>query len=704
MLIKESLSVNNREYSIESGLWAKQAGGTAILRWGDIVIMANATAAKEAREGVDFFPLTIEYREKFYSVGSIPGGFIKREARPSDKEILISRVTDRPIRPLFPKEYVNELQIFITLLSCNKIDSGDVHAITAASAALMASEVPFQGPVAGVRVCRVDGQFEVFTDLERQGQADINVALAGTYDAVTMIEGHAKEVGEEDMLAAVDFGHAKIKELCEMQNKFAEKVGKEKIVVPPKEVNEELKKKVYNIAFDSLKAANDYVDKKARSEKISAAKDEAMKKIIVDLESIEDEEEREKQTGEVKSFLSDIEVEIVRDQIFNDHVRADGRKLDEIRDISVEVGVLPSTHGSAVFTRGETQALGVATLGTENDAQSVDDVNGQSSKRFYLHYNFLPFCVGEVRRYGGVGRREVGHGRLAESALMNMVPDAKKFPYVIRMVSEILESNGSSSMASVCVGSLAMMDAGVPIERAVAGIAMGLITKGDQYAVLSDIAGLEDHFGDMDFKVAGTEKGITAFQLDLKIQGLKPEIMQKALAQAKDGRMHILSKMGEALNSAREDISPNAPRITTLKIDKEKIGELIGPGGKNIKSIIERTGVDISVGEEGDVSIASNDAAAAAAAVELIESQFAEVEVNKVYKGIVKKITDFGAFIEVFPGKDGLCHISKLSHKRVVRVEDAVSEGDEVEVKILAVDRQGRISLSMKDVEPVEVS
>ena len=704
MLIKESLSINDREYSVESGVWAKQAGGTSILRWGDTVIMANATAAKEAREGVDFFPLTIEYREKFYSVGSIPGGFIKREGRPSDKEILISRVTDRPIRPLFPKEYVNELQIFITLLSGNKIDSGDVHAITAASAALMASEVPFQGPVAGVRVCRVDGQFEVFTDLERQGKADINVVLAGTYDAVTMIEGHAKEVGEEDMLAAVDFGHAKIKELCEMQKKFAEKVGKEKIVVPPKEVNEELKKKVYDIAFDSLKAANDYADKKARSEKIRAAKDEAIEKIIVDLESVEDEQEREKQTGEAKSFLSDIEVEIVRDQIFNDNVRADGRKLDEIRDISVEVGVLPSTHGSAVFTRGETQALGVATLGTENDAQSVDDVNGQGSKRFYLHYNFLPFCVGEVRRYGGVGRREVGHGRLAESALMNMVPDAQKFPYVIRMVSEILESNGSSSMASVCVGSLAMMDAGVPIERAVAGIAMGLITKGDQYAVLSDIAGLEDHFGDMDFKVAGTEKGITAFQLDLKIQGLKPEIMQKALAQAKDGRMHILSKMGEALNSAREDLSPNAPRITTLKIDKDKIGELIGPGGKNIKSIIERTGVDISVGEEGDVSIASNDAAAAAAAVELIESQFAEVEVNKIYKGIVKKITDFGAFIEVLPGKDGLCHISKLSHKRVVRVEDAVSEGDEVEVKILAVDRQGRISLSMKDVEPVEIS
>lgn len=704
MLIKESLSINDREYSVESGVWARQAGGTAILRWGDTVIMANATAAKEAREGVDFFPLTIEYREKFYSVGSIPGGFIKREGRPSDKEILISRVTDRPIRPLFPKEYVNELQIFITLLSGNKINSGDVHAITAASAALMASEVPFQGPVAGVRVCRVDGQFEVFTDLERQGKADINVALAGTYDAVTMIEGHAKEVGEEDMLAAVDFGHAKIKELCEMQKKFAEKVGKEKIVVPPKEVNEELKKKVYDIAFDSLKAANDYADKKARSEKIRAAKDEAIEKIIVDLESVEDEKEREKQTGEAKSFLSDIEVEIVRDQIFNDNVRADGRKLDEIRDISVEVGVLPSTHGSAVFTRGETQALGVATLGTENDAQSVDDVNGQGSKRFYLHYNFLPFCVGEVRRYGGVGRREVGHGRLAESALMNMVPDAQKFPYVIRMVSEILESNGSSSMASVCVGSLAMMDAGVPIERAVAGIAMGLITKGDQYAVLSDIAGLEDHFGDMDFKVAGTEKGITAFQLDLKIQGLKPEIMQKALAQAKDGRMHILSKMGEALNSARENLSPNAPRITTLKIDKDKIGELIGPGGKNIKSIIERTGVDISVGEEGDVSIASNDAAAAVAAVELIESQFAEVEVNKIYKGIVKKITDFGAFIEVLPGKDGLCHISKLSHKRVVRVEDAVSEGDEVEVKILAVDRQGRISLSMKDVEPVEIS
>ncbi len=697
MFVKESLNINGQEYSLETGKWAKQAGGTVILRWGKIVLMANATAAHEAREGQDFFPLTIDYREKFYAAGQIPGGFIKREGRPSDKETLVARVTDRPIRPLFSKEYKNELQIFMTLLSTDGKQPADAHSITAASAALMISDIPFQGPAAGVRVARINGEFSLFGSNEELAEADINLSLAGTKDAVTMIEGHAKEASEEDMLAAVKFGHEEIKKLCDLQIKMAEQIAPEKQVVEEKEVNEALKKQVNDWFFDQLKEASNTKNKAERSDKIHEVREALAEKLAAENSDLE-EDDFNKLKNEANGFFYDMEIDIVRDQIFKDGVRADGRKLDEVRAIDIEVGVLPGVHGSAIFTRGETQSLGVTTLGTESDAQGVDDVEGNRNKRFYLHYNFLPFCVGEVRRYGGAGRREIGHGRLAESALAPVVPDSEDFPYVIRCVSEILESNGSSSMASVCSGSLSMMSAGVPIKGAVAGIAMGLITEGDDYAILSDIAGLEDHFGDMDFKLAGTEKGITAFQLDLKIQGISYEIMEKAMAQAKAGRMHILSKMNEVLAKPGE-LPDNAPRITTLKIDKDRIGELIGPGGKNIKRIIELTGVGINVDDEGVVSISSNEQEAAAAAVKMIEDQFAELEMHRTYPGKVKKITDFGAFVEVLPGKEGLVHISKISKDRVKSVSDVLSEGDEVHVKVIAIDRQGRVSLSMKDAE-----
>lgn len=700
-MFSNSIEVQGVSYSLESGKWAKQANGSVILRWGKLMLMANATAAKKAMEGVDFFPLTVDYREKFYASGHIPGGFFKREGRPTDKEVLTSRLTDRPLRPLFPSTYFNEVQIFVTLLSSNGKQSGDVHSITAASAALIISDIPFHEPVAGVRVSRVDGNFILFPTLEQQAKADLNLALAGSAQAVTMIEGSAQEVSEEDMLAAVKVGHQEIQRLCALQLDLQKQVGKEKAEVPPAADLSAMKGRVRALAFEKVKEANSGTDKKTRQDNINAVAEETLQTIQKELaEQGKSAEEIQTSVKQSKALLEEMEVEVVRDQIFHQGIRADRRKLNEVRPISIEVGVLPGAHGSAVFTRGETQSLGVVTLGTGNDAQSVDDIEGESKKNFYLHYNFPPFSVGEVRRYGGPGRREIGHGKLAENAISAVIPAQEKFPYVIRVVSEILESNGSSSMATVCSASLSLMDAGVPIPKSVAGIAMGLITNGEQFAVLSDIAGLEDHFGDMDFKVAGSKDGITAFQMDLKINGISYEIMEKALAQAKEGRMHILGIMEQSIQHSREDLSPNAPRITTLQIDKERIGELIGPGGKNIRSIIEKTGVDINVNDEGIVTIASSDQAAAQAAEDLINGQFAEPELNAIYDGVVKKIADFGAFIEILPGREGLCHISKLSHRRVNHVRDVLSEGDKVRVKLIAIDsRQGKLSLSLKDVD-----
>ncbi|MDH5720021.1 MAG: polyribonucleotide nucleotidyltransferase [Spirochaetia bacterium] len=698
MLHSENIKIRDKDYILETGAWARQANGSVVIRWGKITLIANATAAKDANPDAGFFPLTVDYREKFYASGQIPGGYFKREARPTEKEILTSRLTDRPLRPLFPKSYYNEVQIFITLLSSDGQQSADVHAITAASAALMVSDIPFAAPAAGVRVGLINGNFILFPDKNEMQESKLNLILAGTEEAVTMIEGYSHELDEKTMLDAIKFGHTEIKRICECQNQLREKAGKIKNEFAEQEENVELKNKIREMAFNSLVEANKSGDKQTRQSNLNDVNASTIEKLETEYkaESL-DEKEISSKIKEARAILEDLEVEIVRNQIFNEAIRADGRKLDEIRPISIEVGVLPGTHGSSIFTRGETQSLGVVTLGTENDAQFKDDVEGETISQFYLHYNFLPFSVGEVRRYGGPGRREIGHGKLAENALTNIIPSQSEFPYVMRIVSEIFESNGSSSMATVCSGSLALMDAGVPIKGAVAGIAMGLITQDDKYAVLSDIAGLEDHFGDMDFKVAGTSNGITAFQMDLKLTGISYEIMEKALEQAKTGRMHILGRMNEVLSAPRSELSENAPRITTLQIDKERIGELIGPGGKNIRSIIEKSGAEINVNDDGVVSIASTSSKAADIAREMIEGQFAEAEINKIYEGTVKKIVDFGAFIEILPGKDGLCHISKISTTRVSSVEEALKEGDVVKVKVIAVDRQGKISLSIKD-------
>lgn len=693
MLEKETLIINEKEYSFETGMWAKQAGGSIVLRWGDLVLMANATGAKSAASDADFFPLTVEYREKYYASGFIPGGYIKREARPSEKEILTSRVTDRPLRPLFPENYYNELQIFVTLLSSDGKNAGDVHAINAASAALMISDLPFDGPVGGVRVGRIDGNWVLYPSNEALEKSDLNLSLAGTETAVTMIEGNASELSEEEMLAAVKFGHDEIKRICQTQKALAARVAKPKTEVPEKEDHSEIAQVVRDMAYSSLKEANALPGKHNRQSAIDTLFDNTIENLK---EKWAEDEEGDKKVKIAKHIFEELEVEIVREQIFKDGVRADGRKLDEIRPISIEVGVLPGTHGSAVFTRGETQALGVATLGTENAAQQSEDVEGRKASHFYLHYNFPPFSVGEVRRFSGPGRREIGHGKLAENALVSQVP-RKDFPYVVRVVSEILESNGSSSMASVCAGSLSMMDAGVPLKNAVAGVAMGLITEGDQFAVLTDIAGLEDHFGDMDFKVAGTRNGITAFQLDLKVQGISTEIMEKALAQAKKGRFEILDLMDKAISAPRSEVSDRAPRITTMRIDRDRIGELIGPGGKNIRSIIEKSGAEVNIDDNGEITIAATSGESANAAIRLIENQFKEVSEGEMYEGTVKRIADFGAFVEILPGKEGLVHISKISASRIKNVRDVLNEGDAVTVRVIGVDRQGKISLSMKD-------
>jgi len=695
---KESVDLKGQPYELETGMWARQADGSVLLRWGNMVLMANATGAKKSGEGLDFFPMTVEYREKYYAGGRFPGGFLKRENRPSDKEILTSRVIDRPIRPLFPDNYTNEVQIFITLLSAQKNYSADVHAITAASAALTISGLPFDGPVAGVRIARVAGKFILFPNRDEIQAADINLALAGTIQAVTMIEGLADEATEEDMIAAVKHGHEEIKRLCEMQLKLKSKAGKPRQEVVPAEKHTELRKQIADLGLADMKKANEIKGKFERQAAIDATKKALLEKFKPEFAAL-DKDAAEKREKLIKSLIADLEVDVVRDQIFHDGVRADGRKLDEIRAISIGVGVLPGTHGSALFTRGETQSLGVLTLGTESNAQDTDDVEGESSSRFYLHYNFPPFSVGEVRRFSGPGRREIGHGKLAENSLAAVVPDASRFPYVMRLVSEILESNGSSSMATVCSGSLALMDGGVPIKAPVAGIAMGLITEGEKFAVLSDIAGLEDHFGDMDFKIAGTTKGITGFQLDTKVQGISYEIMEKAIHQAKAGREHILKVMGEALAKPRTELKDNAPRISTLTIDRDRIGELIGPGGKNIRSIIEKTGAEINVDDNGLVQIASNDGESARKARAMIEGQFAEAEIGKIYEGTVRKIMEFGAFIEIMPGRDGLCHISKVAAERIANVGDVLQEGQKVKVKVLAIDRQGKISLSIRDAE-----
>lgn len=673
-----------------TGILAKQADGAVAVSCGETIVFASAVASKKVVEGQDFFPLTVDYREKHYSAGKIPGGFIKREGRPSDKEILTSRLADRPIRPLFPDDFVNEVQVIIYVLSADREHQPDVMAINAASAALIISGIPFKGPVGAVRVGRINGQWKINPYFQEMEHSDIDLVVAGTKKAVTMIEGQAKNLTEDEMIEAVEFAHANIIKLCEVQEALKEACGKPLMSYEPKLSDKELEKVIRERFFANIEQLKDVHEKKAREQ----AKDTLIATITSQLQ-----EQFPDTIKLVSEIVDNLDAEVVRSRILNEGKRADGRGLKDIRPIDIMIGILPRAHGSALFTRGQTQSLGIVTLGTVADSQRIDSIDliEESYKRFMLHYYFPPFSVGEVGRVGGVGRREIGHGMLAERALEYAIPDEGVFPYTIRVVSEILESNGSSSMATVCSGSLALFNAGVPMKAPVAGIAMGLVLEGDRYAILSDIQGIEDHLGDMDFKVAGTATGITAFQMDIKIEGITTEIMRKALEQAKEGRLYILEKMNEVISEPAKELSPHAPKIAVMKIEIEKIGEVIGPGGRVIKKIIEESGADINIEPDGTIFISASEQDAIDKAQLSIKGLVEEVEVGAIYKGIVKRITDFGAFVEILPGKQGLVHISKLDHSRVEKVKDILSEGDEVLVKVIGIDEQGRINLSRKD-------
>ena len=686
---KVEIDIDGKLISIEAGDLARQAGGAVIVRQGDTMLLVTATMAGQAREGIDFFPLTVDYREKTYAAGKIPGNFFRREARPGDIETLTCRLIDRPIRPLFPKAFKNETQVVALVISHDQTNPPDVNAITGASAALMISDIPFETPIAGARISRVDGKLIFNPTYEDTANSDLNLVMAGTADGIVMVEAGANEASEDDMMAALEFGHERIKQLIEIQIKLRGLLGKEKLVVEAPQVDEELKSKIHEKTAAKLTEAMQISGKHERSDTI--------KQIREDFKAELSPEELEEKAGAIKELFHDLEKDIVRNLVLDKHYRVDGRGLADVRPITIQVGYLPRVHGSAVFTRGETQALVSTTLGTASYQQRIDSLEYKGTKSFFLHYNFPAFCTGEVKFLSGPGRREIGHGMLAERSLIPILPDKDKFPYTIRIVSEILESNGSSSMASVCGGSLSLMDAGVPIKAPVAGIAMGMIKDGDRVAILSDILGSEDHLGDMDFKVTGTLKGINALQMDIKIGGLSHDLMAKALEQAKEGRLHILGEMDKALQSPREEMSQYAPRIVTITVPKDKIRDVIGPGGKVIREIIDKTGVSIDINDDGVVSIASTDEDSAKRAVEFVQNLVQEVEIGKIYLGKVKKIVDFGAFVEIFPGTDGLVHISQICDRRIKNVSDEIQEGDEIKVKVIDVDQQGRVKLSRKE-------
>jgi polyribonucleotide nucleotidyltransferase len=630
----------------------------------------------------------IPTKEKAYAAGKIPGGFFKREGRPSEKEVLTSRLIDRPIRPLFPKGFYCETQGIANVLSYGDENIADILGIISASAALTISDIPFNGPVGAVRIGRISGSFVINPDLREVEECDLNLIVAGTDEAVLMVEGDAQEISEVDLLEALDIAHQEIKRICDAQKELQKLAGREKRVVTPPVSLDELKGAVSGMALEKITKAITIPDKLMRQQ----ALDEILKDVIEKMNTTENDI-----TRDLSSVFNDIEKDLVRGMILNEDKRADGRSHTMIRAISSEVGILPRTHGSALFIRGETQCLGVVTLGTSDDEQRIDSLDGESYKTFMLHYNFPPFSVGEVKPLRSPGRREIGHGRLAERALKSIIPPKTEFPYTIRIVSDILESNGSSSMASVCGGSLALMDAGVPIKSHVAGIAMGLIKEGDRVVVLTDILGLEDHLGDMDFKVTGTEKGITAFQLDTKIGGISRDIMQQALEQARQGRLFILGKMGETINAPRENLAKYAPRIYTIQIRQDKIREVIGTGGKVIRGIVEQTGVKIDIEDSGLINISSPDGESAQKAIDIINSITAEAELGKIYSGKVKRVVDFGAFVEIMTGTEGLLHISQISEQRIAKVTDEINEGDEVLVKVIEIDKMGRIRLSRKE-------
>jgi len=688
------ISVGGRTISIETGRLAKQADGSVLVRSGDTVVLVTACAAANPREGIDFLPLTVDYKENTYASGRIPGGFFKREGKPTEKEVLTSRLIDRPIRPLFPSGWRHETQIIALVLSADGENDSDVLAITGASAALAASGIPFARAIAGVRVGLVDGQYVINPTFEQRRNSRLDLIVAGTSDGIVMVEAGSKEVSEEEVVQGLDAGHKAIKEIVAGIEALAKQAGKTKKTIAAKEIDAEFKKAVHAKAYEKLASAMRIQDKLENYSTVDS--------VLAELVASYDETNADARAN-AKSVFKELKEQVMRDEALERGKRLDGRSFDQIRPITIEVGILPRTHGSVVFTRGETQALVTATLGTADDQQKIETMDGEVWKRFMLHYNFPPFSVGEVGRFTGPGRREIGHGALAERALVNMIPAEDKFPYTVRIVSDILESNGSSSMASVCGGSLAMMDAGVPLAAAVAGVAMGLIMdeQSGKYAVLSDIAGAEDHYGDMDFKVAGTRDGITALQMDIKVGGITMEIMRKALAQAKDGRFFILDKMEAALKTHRSDVSRHAPRIVTIKIPVDKIRDVIGPGGKMIRSIIERTGVKIDVEDNGTVNVASADEASAAKAIGIIQELTATPELNKSYLGKVQRITDFGAFIEIMPGLDGLLHVSEIAHYRVKDVRDELKEGDQVMVKVINIDPSGKIRLSRKALLPV---
>jgi polyribonucleotide nucleotidyltransferase len=693
------LEIKGKRLIIETGQMARQSDGSVVVKYGDTVVLATAVASKTAREGLDFFPLTIDYQERTYSAGKIPGGFFKREGRPSEKEVLTSRLIDRPMRPLFPEGFYCETQGIASVLSYGNENIADMLGIIGISAAIHISNIPFGGPVGAVRVGKIDGELVINPDVAETESLELNLVVAGTEDAVIMVEGGGAEVSEEALLEAIDFAHQEIKKIVAVQNELRTMVGKEKRPVPPVVEYAELTAEVRQFVSGRMQEAIQIPGKHVRQGALDVILAETVKLFNTPENAAKFKGNAAKDlTRDIANIFNDYENEIVRNTILNDGVRADGRKPDEIRQINCHMGMLPRVHGSALFIRGETQALVATTLGTSDDEQKIDSLDGEIYKKFMLHYNFPPFSVGEVKPLRSPGRREIGHGALAERAIKFVLPSKEDFPYTIRLVSDILESNGSSSMATVCGATLSLMDAGVPISAPVAGIAMGLIKEGEKVVVLTDILGLEDHLGDMDFKVAGTTKGITAFQMDLKIRGVSSEILKRALEQAKNGRLHILGKMAEAMPAVRDNLSPHAPRIYTMHIKPDKIREVIGSGGKVIRGIVEQTGCKIDIDDSGAINIASSDEESAKKAIAIITGIIAEAELNKVYKGKVVRIADFGAFVEILPGTDGLLHISQISDKRIAKVTDELNMGDEIMVKVIEIDNQGRIRLSRKEV------
>lgn len=706
-IYKKKMEIGGRELSLETGRLAKQANGAVLVRYGDTAVLVTATMSKKPREGIDFLPLTVDYEERLYSVGKIPGGFIKREGRPSEKATLSARLIDRPIRPLFPKNLRNDVHVISTVMSVDQDNAPEITAMVGASGALSISDIPFNGPIAGVIVGRVNGRFVTNPTLDQAEKSDMHLVVAGTEDAVMMVEAGAQEVPEEIMLEGILYGHEQVKEIVRFIKSFREEalemgLAFPKVEVPEEEIDEALETAVTEKATEKLKAAIQecivkQYKKKVREEFLDSVRNDIIEMFLEDYPESEDQ---------IVKVIETVEKKIVRRSILVDRVRIDGRALNEVRPIIVEVGLLPRTHGSGLFTRGETQVLSSVTLGAISEEQILDGLGIEESKRFMHHYNFPPYSVGETRPIRSPGRREIGHGALAERALEPVIPSEENFPYTIRIVSEVLSSNGSTSMGSVCGSTLGLMDAGVPIKAAVAGVAMGLIKEGDEFAVLTDIQGMEDHLGDMDFKVAGTSKGVTALQMDIKIPGIDRDVLSIALSQAHQGRMHILSEMLSVISAPRPELSPYAPRIIKTQIHPDKIRDVIGPGGKTIKKIIEETGVEIDIEDDGRIFIAAVDPKAGEYAKSIIEKLTQDVKPGQIYNGKVVRVTDFGCFVEVvpgvlgLPGKEGLVHISQLAYERVNKVEDVVNEGDEIRVKAIGYDNHGRLKLSRKDAIP----